>query len=159
MTRPAGAVNRSNRGKCHEARWGGKLKAPLTLEEMSEEERQQEAIRQIDHEVLASMSPTNHHRLTQVDPNNLGPRQLQAAGAEYRAALANHPAMRRRTVVEALADPMTFTKIVSSESPKELHIDAEVKHSIVVVPAQLTAEAWDAEVLALEDKSDEEKPW
>ena len=158
MPRPTGALNRKNRGAT--SPWGkAPWPAPLTLEEMSEEQRKQEEIKQIDREVLQSMSDVNHRRLTQTDPAKLGPRQLQTAGAEYRAALANHPAMRKRVVAEALADPMTFTKIVSSESPKELHIDAEVKHSIVVVPAQLTAEAWDAEVLALEDKSDEEKLW
>ena len=146
MSRPKGALNRSKRGAVHEP-------------ERSTNAEQAPDLLQMDREVLDGMGKTNRMRLTHSDAGSLSLRQQQAAGAEYLASLISHPEIRKRLAEEGLRDPMTLLKIASSERPKEVHLEADIQHSVVVVPAQLTAAAWDAEILALEDKTEEEKPW
>ena len=155
MPRPKGSENRSRRGAVNTWPQPG-----LTLEELVAKEAHKLAISQIDQEVLAGMSSTNHNRLTRMDPAKLSMRQRQTAGAEYLAGLVGHPAMRKRIAEEGLKDPMTILKIASSERPKELHVEGEIRHSVVVVPTQLTAEAWDAQIKTIEGELvNEEKPW
>jgi hypothetical protein len=107
----------------------------------------------IDGEVLDAMSKTNRMRLTHSAEESLTLRQKQAAGAEYLASLVGHPEYRRRLLEASLKDPMAVLKIASSERPKEIHLEADIQHSVVVVPAQLTAKEWDANVLTIEGET------
>jgi hypothetical protein len=131
LPRPKGALNRDNRE-------GGLVK-------LSPGE-----ILAIDQEVLDGMSKTNRMRLTHVDSNSLTLRQKQAAGAEYLASLVGHPEFRKRITEEALKDPVSVLKIASSERPKEVHLEADIQHSIVVVPTMMNAKDWEAQVLTLD---------
>jgi hypothetical protein len=92
-------------------------------------------------------------RLTHSDPANLSLRQVQTAGAEFLASLVGHPEFRKRLVEEGLKDPVSILKIASSERPKEIHMESDVQLSVVVVPTQLTAAAWDAQVLTIEGET------
>jgi hypothetical protein len=143
MTRPSGALNRASRGE----------------EEAGLNKRDPEEIKAIDREVLDGMSKLNRMRLTHVDADSLTLRQKQAAGAEFLAGTIGHPEIRRRIIEEGLRDPMTLLKIASSERPKEIHLEAEIQHSVVVVPAQMTAAEWDAEIKTLEGEVIKEEGW
>lgn len=139
MSRPKGAMNRDNRGE----------KEPFPVETLKE----------IDGQVLDSMSKTNRMRLTHSDPNSLTLRQKQMAGAEYLAGLVGHPEYRRRLAAAALQDPVSVLKIASSERPKEVHVEGEVLHAVVVVPTQLTAEEWDKQIKTIEADTVTEEGW
>ena len=151
MPRPPGALNRANRGDMSKKGQNG---------DTSEERVQKlEQIRQIDGEVLDGMSKTNRMRLTHSDPANLSLRQVQTAGAEFLASLVGHPEFRKRLVEEGLKDPVSLLKIASSERPKEIHMEADITHSVVVVPTQMTAADWDAQILTIEGETVKEDGW
>lgn len=138
MGRPKMSLNRKDRG-----------------EVVTPEERQEkvESLRAVDREVLDSMSKTNRMRLTHVDAESLTLRQKQAAGAEYLAAVVGHPEYRLRLLEEAIKDPVSVLKIASSERPKEIHLEADIQHSVVVVPAQMSALEWDTQVKTIEGEA------
>ena len=116
-------------------------------------------IERIDREVLDGMGSTNRARLTRCSPDSLTLRQMQAAGAEFLASLVGHPEIRKGTISAAIKDPLAILKIASSERPKEIHLEAEVQHSVVVVPAQQTPEEWDASVKVIEGVVIKDEPW
>ena len=119
-----------------------------------------EEILKIDAEVLDGMGSLNRGRLTKAAPESLTLRQMQAAGAEFLASLVAHPSIRKGVIEAAIKDPVAILKIASSERPKEVHLEAEVNHSVVVVPAQQTPEEWEKQVKVIEsDFIEGEKPW
>ena len=138
MGRPKGSLNRQGRGEV--------VDPEVQIDKM-------ETLRTVDREILDTMSRTNRMRLTHVDSESLTLRQKQAAGAEYLAAVVGHPEYRLRLLEEAIRDPVSVLKIASSERPKEVHIDAEIQHSVVVVPAQMSSLDWDAQVKTIEGET------
>jgi len=116
-------------------------------------------VKDIDGQVLESMSKTNRMRLTHSDPTSLSLRQAQTAGAEFLANLVGHPEFRKNLIVAGLKDPMSLLKIASSERPKEIHMEADIQHSVVVVPAQLSAEDWTKQVNTIEGETLKEENW
>lgn len=146
MPRTKGVLNRASR--CVQSK------------DMSTEHVQKkEEIEQIDSEVLDAMSRTNRMRLTHADVDSLTLRQKQAAGAEYLAAMVGHPEYRKRLAQAALQDPMTLLKIASSERPKEIHLEAEIQHNVVVVPTQLSAEDWEDKIKTIENGKVQDAEW
>ena len=107
-------------------------------------------VEQVDYEVLGGMGKLNRSRLTRSDEDSLTLRQKQAAGAEYLASLIAHPRVRKELVEAAIRDPLAILKIASSERPKEIHLEADVQHSVVVVPAQQSAEEWESAVKTIQ---------
>ena len=118
-----------------------------------------EEILKIDAEVLDGMGSLNRGRLTKAAPESLTLRQMQAAGAEFLAGLVAHPSIRKGVIEAAIKDPVAILKIASSERPKEVHLEAEVNHSVVVVPAQQTPEEWEKQVRVLEGEVLKEESW
>ena len=118
-----------------------------------------EEILKIDAEVLDGMGSLNRGRLTKASPDTLTLRQMQAAGAEFLAGLVAHPSIRKGVIEAAIKDPVAILKIASSERPKEVHLEAEVNHSVVVVPAQQTPEEWEKQVSIIEGEIVKENPW
>ena len=119
-----------------------------------------EEILKIDAEVLDGMGSLNRGRLTKAAPESMSLRQMQAAGAEFLASLVAHPSIRKGVIEAAIKDPVAILKIASSERPKEVHLEAEVQHSVVVVPAQQTPEEWEKQVKVIEsDFIEGEKAW
>ena len=118
-----------------------------------------EEILKIDAEVLDGMGSLNRGRLTKAAPESLTLRQMQAAGAEFLAGLVAHPSIRKGVIKAAIKDPVAILKIASSERPKEVHLEAEVNHSVVVVPAQQTPEEWEKQVSIIEGEIVKENPW
>ena len=118
-----------------------------------------EEVERIDYEVLSGMSDLNRKRLTHADPATLTLRQLQTAGAEFIASLAGHPRIRKSTIEAAIKDPIAIQKIASSERPKEVHMEADINHSVVVVPAQQSAEEWERQVRVIEVEVLKEESW
>ena len=118
-----------------------------------------EEIQRIDAEVLDGMGSLNRGRLTKSAPDTLTLRQMQAAGAEFLAGLVAHPSIRKGVIEAAIKDPVAILKIASSERPKEVHLEAEVNHSVVVVPAQQTPEEWEKQVRVLEGEVLKEESW
>lgn len=116
-------------------------------------------VESVDKEVLDGMGKTNRMRLTHAAEDSLTLRQKQAAGAEYLASLVSHPDIRKRLVAAAMMDPVAILKIASSERPKEIHLEAEIQHSVVVVPAQLSSEEWDKQVKSIEGEVIKEESW
>ena len=118
-----------------------------------------EEIQRIDAEVLDGMGSLNRGRLTKASPDTLTLRQMQAAGAEFLASLVAHPSIRKGVIEAAIKDPVAILKIASSERPKEVHLEAEVNHSVVVVPAQQTPEEWEKQVKVIEGEVLKEESW
>ena len=118
-----------------------------------------EEILKIDSEVLDGMGSLNRGRLTKAAPESLTLRQMQAAGAEFLAGLVAHPSIRKGVIEAAIKDPVAILKIASSERPKEVHLEAEVNHSVVVVPAQQTPEEWEKQVRVIEGEVLKEESW
>ena len=118
-----------------------------------------EEILKIDAEVLDGMGSLNRGRLTKASPDTLTLRQMQAAGAEFLAGLVAHPSIRKGVIEAAIKDPVVILKIASSERPKEVHLEAEVNHSVVVVPAQQTPEEWEKQVKVIEGEVLKEESW
>lgn len=118
-----------------------------------------EEILKIDAEVLDGMGSLNRGRLTKASPDTLTLRQMQAAGAEFLAGLVAHPSIRKGVIEAAIKDPVAILKIASSERPKEVHLEAEVNHSVVVVPAQQTPEEWEKQVRVIEGEVLKEESW
>ena len=118
-----------------------------------------EEILKIDAEVLDGMGSLNRGRLTKASPDTLTLRQMQAAGAEFLASLVAHPSIRKGVIEAAIKDPVAILKIASSERPKEVHLEAEVNHSVVVVPAQQTPEEWEKQVRVIEGEVLKEESW
>ena len=118
-----------------------------------------EEILKIDAEVLDGMGSLNRGRLTKASPDTLTLRQMQAAGAEFLAGLVAHPSIRKGVIEAAIKDPVAILKIASSERPKEVHLEAEVNHSVVVVPAQQTPEEWEKQVKVIEGEVLKEESW
>ena len=118
-----------------------------------------EEILKIDAEVLDGMGSLNRGRLTKASPDTLTLRQMQAAGAEFLASLVAHPSIRKGVIEAAIKDPVAILKIASSERPKEVHLEAEVNHSVVVVPAQQSAEEWERQVRVIEGEVLKEESW
>ena len=118
-----------------------------------------EEILKIDSEVLDGMGSLNRGRLTKAAPESLSLRQMQAAGAEFLASLVAHPAIRKGVIEAAIKDPVAILKIASSERPKEVHMEADINHSVVVVPAQQTPEEWEKQVKVIEGEIIKEEPW
>ena len=118
-----------------------------------------EEIQRIDAEVLDGMGSLNRGRLTKSAPDTLTLRQMQAAGAEFLASLVAHPSIRKGVIEAAIKDPVAILKIASSERPKEVHLEAEVNHSVVVVPAQQTPEEWEKQVKVIEGEVLKEESW
>ena len=118
-----------------------------------------EEIQKIDAEVLDGMGSLNRGRLTKASPDTLTLRQMQAAGAEFLAGLVAHPSIRKGVIEAAIKDPVAILKIASSERPKEVHLEAEVNHSVVVVPAQQTPEEWEKQVRVIECEVLKEESW
>ena len=145
MGRPKGSVNRKDRGE---------VEFPESEEKRLEARRRiMDELRSVDREVLDGMSKTNRMRLTHVDGESLTLRQKQAAGAEYLAAVVGHPEYRLRLLEEAIKDPVSVLKIASSERPKEIHLEAEIQHSVVVVPSQMSALEWNEQVKTIEGEA------
>ena len=132
----------------------GSLGKETTQTQISKEE-----ILKIDAEVLDGMGSLNRGRLTKASPDTLTLRQMQAAGAEFLAGLVAHPSIRKGVIEAAIKDPVAILKIASSERPKEVHLEAEVNHSVVVVPAQQTPEEWEKQVSIIEGEIVKENPW
>jgi len=151
MPRPPGALNRANRGDTYK-------KGP-NIDTSEERVKKLAEIRQIDGEVLDAMSKTNRMRLTHSDPANLSLRQVQTAGAEFLASLVGHPEFRKRLVEEGLKDPVSILKIASSERPKEIHMEADIQHSVVVVPTQLSAADWEDKIKTIQENQTIEAEW
>lgn len=103
--------------------------------------RAQEAL-EIDAEVLDAMPRDQRMRLTHMDWEGMTLRQRQRAGAEYLASLVNHPRVRREVAKWALSCPGEAMKLAASERPKEIHIDQQINHQIVVVPAAASEQEW-----------------
>ena len=119
-----------------------------------------EEILKIDSEVLDGMGSLNRGRLTKASPESLTLRQMQGAGSAWLASFVGHPDFRKRAIEAGMQDPIAFLKIASSERPKEVHLEAEVNHSVVVVPAQQTPEEWEKQVKTIEsDFIEGEKAW
>ena len=70
-----------------------------------------------------------------------------------------HPSIRKGVIEAAIKDPVAILKIASSERPKEVHLEAEVNHSVVVVPAQQTPEEWEKQVRVIEGEVLKEESW
>jgi len=138
----------------------GVQKEPVSTESVRSAEAEQTCnIEQVDSEVLDAMSRTNRMRLTHADVDSLTLRQKQAAGAEYLAAMVGHPEFRKKLAQAALQDPMTLLKIASSERPKEIHLEAEIQHNVVVVPTQLSAEDWEDKIKTIENGKVQDAEW
>ena len=119
-----------------------------------------EEILKIDAEVLDGMGSLNRGRLTKASPDTLTLRQMQGAGSAWLASFVGHPDFRKRAIEAGMEDPIAFLKIASSERPKEVHLEAEVNHSVVVVPAQQTPEEWEKQVKVIEsDFIEGERAW
>ena len=118
-----------------------------------------EEILKIDAEVLDGMGSLNRGRLTKAAPESLTLRQMQGAGSAWLASFVGHPDFRKRAIEAGMQDPIAFLKIASSERPKEVHLEAEVNHSVVVVPAQQTPEEWEKQVSIIEGEIVKENPW
>ena len=116
---------------------------------------EREHIEQVDREILNSLPPNTKRKLTRTDPDLLTLRQRQRVGAEWLAEVLTHPLMRQRILEEGLKDPITLLKIASQERPKELHIEQDVNHNVVVVPARMDEKEWNAAVDAEIVKSEE----
>lgn len=130
----------------------------------NEEVCSQLVIEEMDREVLDGMGKLNRSRLTRSGEDSLTLRQKQAAGAEYLASLVAHPQVRKGLVAAALRDPLSILKIASSERPKEIHLEAEVQHSVVIVPSQQSVEEWEQQIRTieanvLEGEIIKEAPW
>lgn len=104
--------------------------------------RVMELAKRIDGEVLDAMPREQRMRLTHMDWENMTLRQRQRAGAEYLSTLVNHPDVRRATALWAVQCPGEAQKLAASERPKEIHIEQDVKHQIVVVPAAASEQEW-----------------
>ena len=118
-----------------------------------------EEILKIDAEVLDGMGSLNRGRLTKAAPESLTLRQMQGAGSAWLASFVGHPDFRKRAIEAGMQDPIAFLKIASSERPKEVHLEAEVNHSVVVVPAQQTPEEWEKQVKFIEGEVLKEESW
>lgn len=116
-------------------------------------------VEETDREVLDGMGSLNRSRLTRAGSDSLTLRQKQAAGAEYLASLVAHPAIRKGLVEAAMNDPVAILKIASSERPKEVHLEADIQHSIVVVPAQQNEADWLKHVQAIEGENLKGELW
>lgn len=97
----------------------------------------------VDKEVLKAMPNELRHRLTMVSHDRMTLRQMHNAGGAYLATLACHPLIRQRVVESALANPLTFLKIASSERPKESLVEVDTHKTVVVLPAQVGPGEWD----------------
>ena len=118
-----------------------------------------DVIQKVDEDVLDGMSTTNRKKLTHASEDSLTLRQKQSAGAEWLASFVGHPAFRKRSIEEGLKDPIAFLKIASSERPKEIHMEADIQHSVVVVPAPQSEEEWKKSVQTLEGEVIKEDKW
>lgn len=116
---------------------------------------EQKEVLAVDKDVLDSLPRTTSLRLNKIDPDTLTLKQRQRVGAEWLAEVLTHPVMRRRIIEEGIKDPITLLKIGSQERPKELHVEQEINHNVVVVPARMDEMEWnaavDAEVLKTEE--------
>jgi len=149
-----GKMGLKTRGSSATAKHTGSPAKETTQTQISKEE-----IQRIDAEVLDGMGSLNRGRLTKASPESLTLRQMQAAGAEFLAGLVAHPSIRKGVIEAAIKDPVAILKIASSERPKEVHLEAEVNHSVVVVPAQQTPEEWEKQVRVIEGEVLKEESW
>ena len=149
-----GKMGLKTRGSSATAKHTGSPAKETTQTQISKEE-----IQRIDAEVLDGMGSLNRGRLTKASPDTLTLRQMQGAGSAWLASFVGHPDFRKRAIEAGMQDPIAFLKIASSERPKEVHLEAEVNHSVVVVPAQQSAEEWEKQVKIIEGEIIKEDPW
>jgi hypothetical protein len=98
--------------------------------------------REVDRDVLEGMDREGRNLLTQHSGDGLSLRKKQKAGAEYLATLVGHPKFRERFLEWAMENPGDAYKIASSERPKEIHVEEDIRQMVVLVPASTTESEW-----------------
>ena len=83
--------------------------------------------------------------------HTMTPRQKQKLASEVAVSLFMQPLFRDRYADWCLQNPGEAAKLALSQVPKEIHIEQNVQHSIVVLPAGQTAEQWMKENEQVED--------
>ena len=75
----------------------------------------------------------------------LGPRQKQKLASEVMVSLFMQPVYREKFADWALKNPGEAAKLAATQIPKEISIEQNVHHNVVILPPAMTAEAWLAE--------------
>lgn len=107
-------------------------------------------LQELAREVLDIMPHELRMRLTHMDPTKLSLRQTQQLGAAFIQAMQSHPAMRARIAQWAWENPGDFAKLAASERPKEVHIEQDIRQSVVVVPGTVSSADWLKQVKDIE---------
>ena len=89
--------------------------------------------------------------------HSLTPRQKQKLASEVAVSLFMQPLFRHRYADWCLQNPGEAAKLALSQVPKEIHIEQNVNHSVVLLPAGMSSEQWLAANEQIEDA--EVIPW
>jgi len=88
---------------------------------------------------------------------SMTPRQKQKLASEISVSLFMQPLWRARFADWSMENPGEAAKLALSQVPKEIHVEQNVNHSVVLLPAGMSSEEWLARNEEIEEA--EIVPW